>query len=70
MLCHDSEGSGHGRGLLTNDRQLARAGPHRGSEGPIVKKLSLDCSWGEEVLLHATSDMMGSTLSTLFCRAC
>lgn len=56
MLCHDSEGGRHGRGLLTNDRQLEQSRPRRGSEGPIVKKPSLDYSWGEKMLLHATSD--------------
>lgn len=30
-----------------------KAGP---DEGPIVKKPSLDYSWGEKMLLHATSD--------------
>lgn len=42
MLCHDSEGSGYGRGLLTNYRPLARAGPGVGAEGLRVMKASLD----------------------------
>lgn len=56
MLCHDSEGGDMG-GVSSPTRQLKQSRPRWGSEGPIVKKPSLDYSWGEKMLLHAMSDM-------------
>lgn len=59
MLCHHSEGSGHGRGLLTNDRQLARAGPDWGLGGSIAKRSHLLAIAGEKRCFYTPDVRLG-----------
>lgn len=81
MLCHDFEGSGYRRGLLTNYRLLARAGLDMGLRGSWSRRcpLILTRAWekggsykpGQTYAMVECSSLVGSTFctcSTVFVR--